>query len=643
MSNRLDNTTSNGFSLLNTGRARKNSRRNKHAAPTLEQLEPRLLLSVPSTWTSMGVGGTGTTYYPRFNPWTATPGTELWVGTDMGQVFHTTTFTDYADTSPKLGHIGQVTWNTPAVSGLSIVVPEYGHNASTVYCWAVGGLYKSTDGGSTFPTKLTLPSSVNSVPEKSNFFVDTTNANDRMVFMGDDHKAYISTNGGGAWTVVNGGSDVTWISGVTWASNGTDVYIGINNNTGDSTRGLLKGTYSGGTWAWSWVTRSGLATGEAFNSVVGLYDGGTLRFMAVAKQYDKVGNNGNPGNPTKVYSWSVGDGAWVDRTGAASVDGIEWVRGGQTSGGTPYFYLGSQSNVGANVWKGTWSAGTWSGWTDILDAANFATSYQTATGASLFDITVCPNNPDFIVWVNEQGVYGTTTATTATAHWACISCDRNYRNPEGVNGVAGQAYASTLNETTVWGLNFLDQNTVFSNNTDQNLTYTTNGGISWATPQLTWAAPYDFWKYNTVYKSATAYDGTALLAISGAHDDANSDDLADYFGWSVLLATPDNGKSVIPVLDPAYDFVNRSCDFQSKMNGGKFQGSNDLSNWYDLASAINGNVPYTGGAGWNGTVTSTNNTATVRKHDCEMRSTFAKNWPAPKPANAQTSSATTCC
>ena len=52
-----------------------------------EALEPRLVLAAIQDWSIRGVGGGGALFSPSFNP---TNPSEMYIASDMGQVFHTT-------------------------------------------------------------------------------------------------------------------------------------------------------------------------------------------------------------------------------------------------------------------------------------------------------------------------------------------------------------------------------------------------------------------------------------------------------------------------------------------------------------------------------------------------------------------------
>src|SRR4051812_40867892 len=157
----------------------------------LEALEERRLLSVPNAWHPVGIGGTGTDYYANINPLRPS---EMYLGSDMGEVWHTT---DTGATWQTLDQLNQL--RSQAITSYV----HYTSDANTAYAISDGQLKKTVDGGNAWTN---VAGTLNT---KLGFYgnhieVDPTSTNRVIVskVIGSTYGFYFSNDGGATYTTI---------------------------------------------------------------------------------------------------------------------------------------------------------------------------------------------------------------------------------------------------------------------------------------------------------------------------------------------------------------------------------------------------------------------------------------------------------
>src|SRR5579871_1312456 len=185
---RVDCSFSSRNSLSSQIRSRKISlRRNwSYSRRTFELLEARLVFAAIQDWQVRGVGGGGSLYSPSFNP--ANP-QEIYIASDMGQIFHTTNdgaawqTVDFRqtyggpDSKVQFTNNPQILYTIDYASGGDEVVPT-----------------KSTDGGVTWTPLAADPTDGGAITVVADY------NNPNRLLVSDYSHIWISTDGGAHFT-----------------------------------------------------------------------------------------------------------------------------------------------------------------------------------------------------------------------------------------------------------------------------------------------------------------------------------------------------------------------------------------------------------------------------------------------------------
>ena len=170
--------------------ARRTSRQSRPAGrfgavPQFESLEPRQLLSAPVVWHNVGVGGTGTCYYANVNPLNTG---EMYIGADMGEVWHTTSVWSASQTWETLNNTDQlasVAMLGPAVQFTSDTNIQYGIPGGS----GAGPSFqpkKSYDGGKTWAV---VPGWNSTVQGTASNVIADPNSTDRLIVLSTKYTA----------------------------------------------------------------------------------------------------------------------------------------------------------------------------------------------------------------------------------------------------------------------------------------------------------------------------------------------------------------------------------------------------------------------------------------------------------------------
>jgi autotransporter-associated beta strand protein len=649
----------------------------KRAAYVVQALEPRLLLSSPAIplnnafWTPIGPAGLSNGSSGRVAAIAADPnnsavyyiasaGGGVWKTTDGGAdwtpltdtqttlsigaiaIAPTSTSTIYAATgeavnSPAgLANYGQgvlkstdggKTWTLLGNSTFSrhtisqIVIDPT--NASNVYVAVAGGgnngvtgntgIYKSTDGGTTWTNTTTA---ISTTAQFTDVEIDKSNAMHLFAAVGGGTSGsgiYVTTNGGTSWSLVGGGlisgTEVGWTKVAFAPSSTQTVYASFSNNATGSLLAMYRSTNGGGSWTQLVNPPNYLGTTASYDSTLAVdpknpnivYAGGG----GGANSFIESTNSGN--NWSDISTAVSGTSPHAAHHGIAfDADGhlLDGNDGGIWRLDNPLIGAQTWTNITANLQIGQYLGGA-------LDPTNPNSAYAGSQGNGTSQFT------GSTVWTalesGDNGAVRINPQTPTTLY---------HQSPAATFGAAGIVRVSTDGGTT-WtnattGITTSDPQSYFApliidpNNGNHlffgtNRVYeTTNGASSWAPISTTntngWTttgainalavAPS---ATGTIYASAgghvfvTVNDGAAWTQIDPPNPVAN------------LIVSPTNSQTVYGVTST----FGVPHVFQS-INGGT-TWTNITGNLPDLPTytlAINGSTLYVGND--NGVWASTN-------------------------------------
>ena len=489
--------------------------RHKTLRPEASPLEERVLLSgVPTQWSSRGAGGGGALFSPAISP---TNAGEIYIASDMGQLFHTTTAgkswseLDFRRIQSSHETRVQFTEDPNILYSVDYTDPN-GSGASQPI--------KSTDGGATWHSLVNDPTSAGAF----RLFADPSNHN--RLIVSDYTNLYFSGDGGSTWaakyTNSNGGQGLQ-LAGAFF--DGSNIYVGTNS-------GLLVSLDGGGTFALS--SASGIPSGKVMMSFSGAKQGATTRFFAVTwdnadvyagvQGYDYSGiATGSEG----IYTLSVGQNSWTPAmTGIASSAAPIYVATALNDVNTAYVAGGSNPGGVPTVYQTTDAGAHWQSVFQTSNNQNIATGWQGANGDRgwtygevVLGLAVAPANAAQVV-ITDLGMAHETT--NAGVSWSQLYVNPGDRNPAAASTPKGKAYhESGLDNTTAWGLNWVDASNILVSNSDIIGTHSIDGGNSFA-----FATSGN--TYNSTYMTVTdPSTATVYAATSSIHDMYQSTHLTD--------------------------------------------------------------------------------------------------------------------
>ena len=456
--------------------------------PRIEAMEARILLAMPTLWTSHGPGGGGAFFYPVIAP----NGQDIWVNSDMSGIYHSGDFGHSWEMKPFHAAIGGVNGgrNTQVVAT---------SDPNVLYIANTGeGMVKSTDGGTTW-------SVVAGWTNGAAWWMTADPANSGRILASNGTNLYLSTSGGTSFSAVYSSSNL-YVAGVFWE--GGNVYVGTN-------KGLLTSTTGGASFA-----LTTMPNGQAILSFTGARQGTTTRLMAVT-------TSGSPGPDTvpidlpfgALYRLDVG-GTWT----SLSVPSNNSMRNvAMARNNISIAYLGGTDWVSMTQVLKTTDGGT--SWSDVFrtgfsgDGAtpnnNIYSGYEGRLGdfdywwGGLIGLTVAPNDPNTL-FECDYGFLHSTTDGGATWHQAYTSSADE--NPPGQATPKYKAYHGIgIEDTVVESLQWLSPTSMFAGYADTDGFRSADGGASWAMPNWNGLAN------NTVYSTQLASGGKLYGGSSNVH------------------------------------------------------------------------------------------------------------------------------
>ena len=506
-------------SSSNHSRARSKALGLAAARPRIEAMEQRILLAMPTLWTTDGPGGGGALYNIAMAP----NGQDLWVTSDMTGIYH----------SRDLGQSWQmVNFHSSAggMNGGTGTQVQFSGDPNLVYITGSSlGFAKSTDGGANWAP-------VSGWSYGSAYWVGSDLSTTTKILVSNGSNLYLSTNAGASFGTPAYTSSNLYVGGAFF--DGSNVYVGTN-------KGLLTSSNGGASF-----TLAAEQPGQTIMSFAGAKQGGIVRLLALT-----TGDSPSPGshpwqlNYGGFYRLDVG-GSWVDKTAAiaAVAGGVQGQQepqyismaennintvftagGGIVTGDDGVDYLTSQilkTSNGGDTWSDTYFL-----WpqevTPYTPNANTQTGYVGRGGD--FDwgwagqpngFAVCPTD------VNKAAICDTFVHVTsdAGATWRQAYESPADTNPAGQYTPKHKAYHGVgLTETSVHYIDWISPTNIMASYTDIDGWRSTDGGVSWSHPDF---GPYPAVVQNTLYK--TVYSGGMLYgATSNVHDMYQSTHLTD--------------------------------------------------------------------------------------------------------------------
>lgn len=469
-----------------------------------EPLEARLVMAAIQEWQVRGVGGGGALFSPSINP---TNPSEMYIASDMGQVFHTTSegaaweTLDHREMHGSHSSKMQFTVNPQILYSLDytndLVRPT-----------------KSIDGGANWTPLAGDPTG----GEVYTLAADYNNSSRLLV--SDYSRLFLSTNGGTNFTQRFSTADANGlhIAGVLF--DGNNIYVGTN-------QGVLVST-NGGT-SFSVAAYTGMPTSERIVSFAGAKEGGTTRFWAVTMAAGDIyaGVQGwDHGGYVSIYRIDVGQTAWTASTSgitagatpfyvSAATNDIDtvYVSGGSGSSRPTVF---RSSNGGANwqsVLQTVNNANVQTGWSG--DGGNRGWSY----GENALGFSVSPLDSSRLL-ITDFGFAHYSEDSGAT--WRALYVTPDDLNAAGASIPQGLTYKSSgLENTTSWGLTWTSPANLIGSFSDIRGAVSADGGDSWS-------FNYTGHTQNSMYRSIVhPTTGVVYAATSTVHDMYQSTYLQD--------------------------------------------------------------------------------------------------------------------
>lgn len=540
------------------------------------------LTAQPTQWQSAGLGGGGAMFNPTISPFDHS---EYYLVSDLSGIFHSADSGNQWETIP----FQEITGESHNIKIHFTAHPD------TLYSYGFTGLgtrnlpMRSVDGGKSWKPLEADPT----FGEVHYIFADPDRT-DRLI-VSDYHNIFLSNDGGQSFDQIFSTNDFNGlhIAGVFWDD--TDIYMGYN-------KGLLVSTDSGETFRVKNFTDD-LPTNHGFTHFSGTKVDDQVTLYGVARPSEDSYGGYHPGDfyhdLAAAYRIEYGsttgwkkqrngfDRYFIPVFAATSTDNdeIAYVAGYNTvryamevykteNGGTNYhsiFKIDNNENISTG-WMGEEGDEPW------IDTY------------SPLGLEVAPNDPNVIILTDWMFAHGSTDGGES---WHQLYVPQEEGHPVGELTPKYESYHSNgLEITSVWHLNWFDQDNVFASYTDITANVSRDGGE-------TWSRDYTYPQhYNTTYYTLKHPENEKVYAcVASVHDlyqwseyleDANIDGES-----GAILVSEDNGKTWTtlhdfghPVIwmDVAPDHPNRFyASVVHSTQGGIYYSENYGETWKKLA------------------------------------------------------------
>ena len=457
-------------------------------------MERRILLAMPTLWTTDGPGGGGALYGAVIAP----NGQDLWVTSDMSGIYHSR---DLGQSWQMLNYHSSV----GGVNGGSSTKIQFTSDPNTLYITNTSlNVAKSTDGGVTW-------AALSGWSAGTGYWIGTDLSTTTKILVSNGSNLYLSTNGGTSFSTAYTSSNL-YVAGAFF--DGSNVYVGTN-------QGLLISSNGGASFS-----LAAQQPGQTIMSFTGAKQGSTVRLLVLTTG-DATAPDSDPEYLTYggAYRLDVG-GSWVNiSSGIAAVPSggdMHYISMAQNN--ISIVYTGGGDPVGApQVFKSSDGGTTWADVfyalpTDVtpnVPNANTATGYEGYHGdlgwwwgGSASGFSVCPTDANKAI-VAQNFTQLTTDGGTS---WRQTYENPGDSNPAGADTPLHKAYRGIgLTETSVHYLTWTSPTNIFASYTDIDGWRSTDGGASWSHPNYNGVVSNTL--YNTVYSGGNLYGAT-----SNVHD-----------------------------------------------------------------------------------------------------------------------------
>ena len=472
---------------------------------------------------SRGPGGGGALFAPAFNP---RDGNEIFMATDMSGVFHSEDFGE--------------SWTTLHFKNLQGgTLSQFRFTSDPNILYAINHdtdnrtLAKSVDGGRTWQAPVRSPGELNGA-----YYLFVDPANPERVLFSDVSNLFFSNDGAQSFKQVY---TSTWDGGLVVAGafwDGESILVATSDGMLASTDGGVNFTLDA-----SFV---GIPDTEKIVSFTSATSAGKTRFFALTfVAVDDDGNalvnaditGGDVDSYAGVYKLELSDKQWrpVD-TGLSGAQKLAFIA--MSAGNIDVVYAAGidEAEDIPLVIKTANGGNAWSSVFRTKQNDNIITGWSGYNGDMGFDfgefaegLGVSSSNPNLVA-VTDLGFIHLSDDGGAT--WRQAYVQPKYEHPAGEDTPPSRFYTTAgVEQTSTWGVNFIDRTTVFASVTDIRSERSVDGGITWSRDGRN---GLDF---NTNYRTVThPKTGAVYAAVSSVHDIYES----PYLRESRLDGTPSN-------------------------------------------------------------------------------------------------------
>jgi len=457
----------------------------------LESLEDRLLLSAPDQWLERGLSGGGVLLEPALSPHNPA---ELFVGTDMSQMFHSKD----SGQSWDIFNANEFVISNK-VSGVQFTSDPLVLFAIDQENFAFPTPLRSTDAGATWhrPGSAEFPSNWITTEQAWRLFADPNSPGTLVVATQDE--LYLSTDAGATFTSAYSYTGTVsqsqklglHLGGVFF--DGANIYAGTNDGFLVSMNG---GGFQPATVGGTAI--AGIPSNEAIFAFAGASNGATTRFWAVTHDPSTIHTPLDHGgsNPTaanvfsgfmNLYTLDLGQANWAASTsGLPATTDLSYVT--MAGNDIDTVYVGGQDTVNsfASVYIGKYTTAnpTWTNTFITQGTANNIVAGYVGPGGhigfspGLEGLAVDPQDSSRLMMTDGWVAH---TSSDGGGLWQQVYVPLSQDHAPGAMISDTEAYNNTgINNTTVWWMHWTSPTDIFAAYDDVKWQRTTDGGATWS-------------------------------------------------------------------------------------------------------------------------------------------------------------------